>query len=286
MIRKLAIGTAQWGLNYGLCNNLGKTSDQDIKLILNLAKRLGISIVDTAQAYGDAESRMGAHNMIDFNVVTKINGLKSKECVQQIPEQIYRSLERLGIENMYGVLLHNAEDLSEPHGREIVSTLEALKSSGHILKIGVSLYDEDQADFVLKIFTPDILQVPLNVLDQRFLINGYLREFKKRGIEVHARSIFLQGLLLMQPDQVPQYFKRFLPSLRSWHRAANEQAMSLCTAAMSFVTTLDDVDFAITGFANFDQFNSVTQDISLNSIFDATNLESFDRGLINPSTWT
>ena len=104
--------------------------------------------------------------------------------------------------NVYGLLAHHADDLLVPGGRRVFEEMQRLLEEGLVRKIGVSVYSGQQIDSILELYTPDIVQLPLNLFDQRLLESGHLEKLKRRGVEIHARSVFLQGLLLIEPDQV------------------------------------------------------------------------------------
>jgi aryl-alcohol dehydrogenase-like predicted oxidoreductase len=187
---------------------------------------------------------------------------------------------------VYSVLIHNADDLLVEGASAIVHALESLKSTGKVRKIGVSVYESAQVRAVLELFTPDIVQAPVNVLDQRLIADGTLAMLRSRGVEIHSRSVFLQGLLLMPLDEVPRYFDPIRPLLRRWHRRCREQTMSPSEAAFSFVKGLGEVDCCLVGVQSLAQFQQCLRDFSNANSFDSDSLSCDDPAFLNPSKWS
>ena len=167
---KLGLGTAQWGMKYGVSNTQGQTLPKEVEKILILAHGAGISLLDTASLYGNAEQALGQCDLSSFRIITKTprfgKDFISEVDVECISQTLFASLQRLGVKSIYGLLLHNAEDMFVPNGNQLISALEWLKSEGLISKIGVSVYNSSQIKKALSLFKPDIIQLPVNVLDQ------------------------------------------------------------------------------------------------------------------------
>lgn len=163
--------------------------------------------------------------------------------------------------------------------------MRELKEKGEVQNIGVSVYDGAQVDAVLKVFKPDIIQLPINVLDQKMLLNGQLARLNQEGVEIHARSVFLQGLLLMPLREIPIYFDPIRPLLARWHAAAHAQGMTLIQAALSFVRDIPYVDTVLVGVENLAQFQSCVADFLIDARFDASGLACNDPMFVNPALW-
>ena len=284
---KIGLGTVQWGLDYGISNNGGITPASEVKKILKRAKELGICVLDTAPTYGSAESKIGENkNLNSFRIISKTIHFNHNESIQDFTNSLHASIQILGGKQLYGVLFHRPKILLDPNGMERWAVLESFKLRGLIKKIGVSIYTGDE---ILKLFpkyTIDVIQVPLNVFDQRLIKQGHLKKLKDGGVEIHARSIFLQGLLLMTPERWPKYFLPFLKKLRAWHTLLKEQNVTALEAATSFVVSQSEVDIALFGVSNVKQLEEIKA-ASLttidNNIF--RKLASDDASLINPSNW-
>lgn len=289
MVPALGLGTVQWGLLYGVANVVGKTPAQEVDAIVRRARRLGIRVLDTATQYGDAESVLGRSDLTGFDVVTKTPSFRSETIssrqVAELVSAFQDSLDRLGRSHVHGLLLHHADDLFAQGGYELVRAMDALKASGRVRCIGVSVYDGQQLDAVLKLFRPDIVQLPLSVLDQRLLRSGHINQLKKAGIEIHVRSVFLQGLLLMPLAEVPHYFAPIRSLLTAWHDAARAHGATLAQAALAFVRDISGVDVVLVGIENEAQLAACYSDFTAKGQFDATGLACDDPRFVNPAQW-
>ena len=209
-INKLGLGTVQWGINYGISNLSGITSKNEVKKILNKARSENIKLIDTASQYGDAEEVLGLNNLKEFKVITKTNKF-SKNTILKSDQELFKlnflkSLEKLSINSAYGLLIHNVDDLFKEGGINIIKCLKSLQEKRLVEKIGVSIYNTYQIKKTLEIFKPDIIQLPINVFDNRLIRNGTLRYLSDKNIEIHARSIFLQGLCFIETNKLNKYF--------------------------------------------------------------------------------
>lgn len=288
-IGKLGLGTVQWGVAYGITNKVGKTAPDQVNAILSEARESGVKVLDTASMYGSAESVLGANQLDSFKIVTKTPKYGVPYIDHKHVDQMYnafdRSLEKLAVNNVDGLLVHHAQDILVDGGERLVAGMERLKGLGKVSKIGVSIYDGEQLERLLQIFTPDLVQLPLNVFDQRLIHSGWLQRLCEKGVEIHVRSVFLQGLLLMPLEEIPTYFKPIRPLLESWHAAAREQGMSLVQAALAFVRDLSEVDQVLVGVETVSQFQACLQDFLTPASFDAVGLACDDPAFVNPVLW-
>lgn len=288
-LARLGLGTVQWGLSYGLANQNGMTTPAEVKEILAAAQCNGIQVLDTASAYGTAEAVLGANSLEGFRVVTKTPKFStpaiSDSQVSHLIDVFHQSLRKLSSKQVYGLLMHGAEDLLVPGGNKLLAAMRALKESGAVEKIGVSVYDSEQAVAVLNQFTPDIVQLPISVLDQRLLLDGSLERMKNAGVELHARSVFLQGLLLMPLGNIHKYFDPIRPLLARWHAAVEARGMSPTQAALSFVRDIPFVDTVLIGVESLDQFRSCSADFEVAASFDASGFDCPDPKFVNPAHW-
>lgn len=288
---KIGLGTAQWGMPYGVSNKLGQTSIEEIKRILKVAHSAGISLLDTASLYGNAEQALGESDLSSYRVITKTPKFGKDSVLKADADELVRtfnaSLRNLGLNSVYGLLVHDVNDIFAPNGSNLLDALERLKSQGYASKIGVSVYTSSQINKILDYFKPDIIQLPINVLDQRLIRDGTIAYLSGLGIEVHARSAFLQGLLLMKiNDDMPKYFEPWGPLLSKWHSFCSDQLISPLHAALGFVCGLKDISYALVGVENQKQLKEIL-DISttLNS-FAFEQFASDDLELLDPSVWS
>ena len=196
-----------------------------------------------------------------------------------------QSLDKLCLERVDALLAHHAPDILVEGGHRLIAGMEQLKELGRVSKIGVSVYDGDQLESLLREFTPDLVQLPLNVFDQRLIHSGWLQRLHEKGVEIHARSVFLQGLLLMPLTNIPTFFDPVRPLLECWHAAASAQGLSLVQAALAFVRDLSEVDHLLIGVESLMQFQSCLDDFSFPAKFDATGLACDNASFVNPSLW-
>lgn len=182
-------------------------------------------------------------------------------------------------------MVHHADDLLGPSGPQVARVLYQLKERGLVEKIGFSIYSKEQLDAITPFFTPDLIQVPINVLDQRLKVSGTLTKMKDLGVEIHARSVFLQGLLLISPHELTSYFSPILPVLNLWHRRVQEQKLSPAQAAIGFVNNIEEIDKIIVGVENTQQLEEVIRFDHNIPTFNSDGLNLSGNALIDPRNW-
>lgn len=288
MIRKLAIGAAQFGLNYGIANKSGMVPRGDISEIIALARACGIDTIDTAIAYGSSENVLGEVGVEDFKVVTKLPPLENsyKDITTSVRDEITASRQRLKVRSLYAVLLHRASDLFAKDGSQLLRALEDLRADGVVEKIGVSFYQIDDLRRVTDSVSLDIVQVPLNVVDRRFQSSGWLGRLKERGVEVHTRSAFLQGLLLMELHRIPEKFSPWRSLWENWHLTLDKANTTPLAACLSYPFSCPEIDRVVIGLDNVKQFREILSTIiAIKKLPDTSFMTSTDADLINPSSW-
>lgn len=280
---KLAIGTVQFGLDYGIANAGGRVASHEIVRILATARRAGIGLIDTAVAYGDSEDRLGKAGVAEFNVVSKLPALTHDAAM--ITDKVRASLARLRKPDLYGLLLHRSSDLLGNKGQEVFASLCALKHEGLVKKIGVSIYDPEELEPLIERYEIDLVQSPYNVLDRRIETSGWLARLKERGIEVHARSVFLQGLLLMPKARRPARFAQWAPQLEAWDHWLAETGQPPLAGALSFVIAEGMIDRIVVGVDSDRHLQEIIAASGLPGPPAPLSLASNDRHLINPAMW-
>ncbi len=290
----LGLGAVQFGLNYGVSNRVGKPAQADVARMLATAAAGNISVIDTAPEYGDSEAVIGSSLPArhTFRLVTKTRRVAAASIGDAEVENIHRdldaSLARLGQSKIFGVLIHHVADLLKPSGERFVGALESLRASGRVSAIGVSAYDGNQIDAVLRRFRPDIVQLPLSALDQRLVRSGHVAKLASIGVAVHVRSVFLQGALLMRPEELPAHLLGVRPYVEAFRKAGEFAGLSPLAAALSFARNVGGVDTVLVG---------VTTTQELRQVLDAwdtagPNSPKFDlpepppdEALIDPRRW-
>jgi aryl-alcohol dehydrogenase-like predicted oxidoreductase len=188
---KLAVGTANFGLVYGAANVNGRLSDAKLNQIMKVAKHSSVTTFDTAQGYGDSEERLGSFLNDKTQVITKIEVcLKEHSAAPSLRQLLKKSLRRLRCDQIYAVLLHHPEVLVGQNGAAIVRELQHLKGEGLVKKVGISIYDPEILNDVIKFFHLDIVQLPFNIFDRTVYLTGWAEKLKQQDIEIHARSVF------------------------------------------------------------------------------------------------
>lgn len=222
---RLALGTAQWGAVYGITNSAGRPSSAMVERMLGAASRAGVAMLDTACAYGEAEQVIGAGIAVrDFEVVTKTDP-RLAAGAEGIEASIEASLAALGRERVYALLVHHGEILLT-EGAAHWRALERAKRRGIAGKIGVSVYHPEVLRMLLDRFSIEVVQLPASLYDQRFARSGLLDELARRGVEVHVRSIFLQGLILLAPEHLPAHFSDLARHQRRLHAHLAAQGLT------------------------------------------------------------
>lgn len=292
MKMKLALGTVQFGLDYGISNPEGKTPGEEVGEILYSAARHGVRILDTAALYGTSEEVLGKNLPAghQFDIVTKTPGLEKKSVAcnnaLHLEETFLRSLDRLRQSTVYGLLAHDADSLMGEGGSLLWQKMLELKARGMVKKVGASVYTGRQIDLLADRYHLDIIQLPISILDQRLLAGGQLSKLKGKGVEVHARSVFLQGLLIMDPDSLPSYFNSIRNHLREYHRFIKARGIDPVRAALGFVAGLEEVDVVICGVNNLLQLEEICQAVKypVESLMFA-DFAIDDTSMLNPSQW-
>jgi len=283
----LIIGTAQFGLDYGIANQDGLISLEEGKKILDYSILSGIDAVDTAVLYGKSESNLGIIGVEKLKVITKIPKIPNSDIdiLEWVQETVQGSLERLNINKIYAVLLHQPDDLLGPSGKEIYSGLLDLKKSGIISKIGISSYSIDEIKKVLNSFSFDIIQTPLNIIDRSLVASNLIDDLKKQEIEIHVRSIFLQGALLLPKNKIPKELNNWAHIWRKWDDWLKTNDIDPIHACLSYVKSIKGIDKIIIGIDSLEQIMTIVEKYNKKSLIDFPDISSDDHLLINPSNW-
>ncbi|MBI3096128.1 MAG: aldo/keto reductase [Rhodocyclales bacterium] len=289
---KLGLGTVQFGLDYGVSNRAGRTPEAETGRILRLAADSGIRVLDTAAGYGKSEEVLGRTLPAEhpFHIVTKTPALRAgedgREFVDRVRASIRLSLSRLSQEKLYGVMVHRAEDLLSIQGDRLMKTLLEFRQMGVVEKVGVSVYSGEQIDAILARHPVELVQLPVSVLDQRLIGSGHVAKLKRAGIEIHARSAFLQGLLFMSPDELPAYFSPIRDHLAEYRACIESLGLTPLQAALGPVLAQPELDHVILGVNIVGQLQEILAAQAVQ--VDAGSLARFaltDSAMLDPSRW-
>lgn len=287
---RLALGTVQFGLPYGVANTQGQVNYKQAETMLRSARTAGIDTLDTAIAYGEAETVLGHIGVTGFRLISKVPAIRETEgsVDDWVVAQTEKSLERLRVPCLSGLMLHAPDDLLGPYGKALARGMQRVRDMGLAERIGVSVYSPEQLAALADFLPLEIIQIPSNVFDRRFSETGWLDRLAAEGVEVHARSAFLQGLLLMPPDLVPIKFAPFRPLINSWHRwlagqvAAGRSAVQACLAHVASYPTVARIVIGADSAAQLEEIIAASTAVSQ---LAPTSLSSPDSPLINPSKW-
>ena len=287
MAATLALGTAQFGLRYGVAAPDYQVPESEACALLDLAHRSGISMLDTAPAYGESEAILGrclAARKAPFQIVTKT--LPRSDADSAGP-RFAASLARLGCRSVHGLLVHHAGDLLCPEGERLFAFLAERRARGEALKIGVAVYTRAEAEAVLERYRLDIVQLPVSVFDQRLEADGTLAAIKRMGVEIHARSVFLQGLALMDPEGVPPALASARPLIARFRAALARQGVSPVAGALAYVCRLAEVDRIVVGVHSAGQLmECVTALRTPPPRVDFSGFACTDERVVDPRRWT
>lgn len=250
---RLGLGTVQFGLDYGISNRSGRPSTEEVRAMLADAAAAGIEVLDTAPIYGDAETRIGEAMPAEarFRIVTKTMPVNAEEVgaddARRLLDDVEQSRRRLRCDRLHGLLAHRAADLFKPGGERLIEAMEEARRRGWVERVGASVYGAEDIDALLRLWTPGLVQLPMNALDQRLCRSGHLQKLSDLGVEIHARSAFLQGLLLMEPEQTPAFFAPIRPTLAALRAGWHDAGLTPVEGALAHVFALPQVATIVVG---------------------------------------
>lgn len=246
---KLALGTVQFGLDYGATNTRGRPGYPEVLAILQTAVEGGITHFDTAASYGNSEEILGKALrelgvIDDVTIVTKIKHLTGddEQNRKTIEESLEQSRIHLGLDQLPLVLFHRGEDA------RYMDFLETFCARGWVRRLGVSCGTDAGAAREL-VDDPRVraMQVPFNILDRRHETSGLLKRGRQRGMRVYARSAFLQGLLAAPEEQLPAYCHEVIPVRRHLLSLAQAYGLNLAELALRFVLSVPEISHVLVG---------------------------------------
>ncbi|MDE0540081.1 MAG: aldo/keto reductase [Rhodospirillales bacterium] len=293
-LRRLGLGTAQFGLDYAIDCRETRPDEPQIAEILAAAAASGMDVLDTAPAYGNAETILGrtlppTHR---FRIVTKTTAFPDDRMTpanaDALIDQFHRSLSALRVRSVYGLMIHKVDNLLGAGGGHLFEAMETLRADGVAGKIGASVYSADQIELILDRFPIDLIQLPVSILDQRLIESGHLRVLKQRGVEVHARSAFLKGLIFADPAALPSHFGPVGNTLSELRFRAGEAGLDVATAALTFLLDLDDIDTVLIGVTKTSQLAKVLDGVRESAGARIRSPQSFsvaDPAIVNPALW-
>jgi len=294
---KLCLGTVQFGIDYGVQGGR-KNCKSEIFDILRFAIANGIDTFDTAPAYGNAEEVIGefisAFKAPSIKVISKLGSdciadVSPRDYKKTIAEEITKSCAALSMSKLDGYLLHDSRQL---YDEDVLHVLGGLRDEGRIDNVGVSIYSPDDALLAANSEIIDFIQVPYNALDHRLERNGFFQLAKRNSKTVFVRSVFLQGLLTMDPDAFPDYVAHARDRARAFRMICTEAGYDLVDGCLAYVKNNKDIDYLVFGVNNLSQLNEIVRkfdnidDVPESFIFRIR--EEFidvDESIVNPALW-
>lgn len=284
MKNKLCIGTAQFGLNYGIANTVGQVTVSQARDILEHGRANKIQTLDTAIAYGNSERVLGRVGVQDFDVVTKLSVTPLDSMVgENFEKQIRESLQRLQVNKIYGLLLHQPLQLIEKNGQLIFDAMQKAKQDGLVEKIGISVYEPKDLDELCNQYIFDLIQIPFNIIDNRW--DAWLQELHFRKIEIHVRSVFLQGLLLMPEQTRPKKFDKWAALWCRWENWLKESNLTPLEACLRYALSKPEINKVIVGVDSKEQLQQIIKAAKSDLRGIPPNIQTNDSRLLNPGNW-
>ena len=271
---KLGLGTVQFGQDYGVSNTTGQVPKEEAARILARAAAGGVTLLDTAANYGDAETVLAGLDTAPFRIVSKTSSVKNG--VEAVIARARQSAQTLKTDTL---LVHAAADLEDA---KLWPALQALKTEGLFRKIGISTYYNDNPAALAARFKPDVMQLPFSILDQRLLADGSLKRLSELGVEVHARSLFLQGLLFM--EEPPENLAWATRELRSVKSHIIKTGIPLLSAALHFVLQRPEIAIGLVGVTCVKELDAILA-APVPPGLDWSGCAIHDEKILTPSLW-
>lgn len=282
----MILGTAQLGLNYGISNKEGQPSLEQASEILEIAHSHEVKILDTAFAYGDSEKVVGELNQGRFEVISKLPDLSKLELSEdynEINTFLSSTLQNVKQQQLNAYLLHSIDNLTIK-GELLWRQLQTSKEKGLTKKVGYSLYSPKQLDIFFDRYKPDIVQIPMNILDREFQKSGWLKKLKDNGVEIHVRSVFLQGLLLMPYEEQILKFPTHKNTWDLFRKELREFEGTVLDYCLGFIKGLEEIDEIVIGANSAKELNEIMVS-DLNNYSVPEELSTSDPKLIYPYNW-
>ena len=284
-MNRIILGGAQLGLPYGLLGTGEKLKALEVKDLLDAAESIGIQTIDTAIAYGTSESVIGDYSNSRFKIITKLPPLPNdvNDVSGWVRQKIDGSLTRLQTKKIDALLLHHPQDLTGEFGVKLEKVIRELLSEGVVKRFGVSIYAPDELTTIVGHFPIDVVQTPFNVFDQR--ITPWLETLSRNGIEVHARSVFLQGLLISPANARPARFRKWEAQFNQFDNWVSELSMSAISVCLGVALNQPGISHLVVGALNSSQLLETAAQIPKEFSHRSDAMQTNDPALIDPRVW-
>lgn len=284
---KLALGTVQFGIAYGIANTAGQVPEDEAAKIIAVARDAGIDTLDTAAAYGESEQVLGRIGTAGWRIVTKVRAMPegTHDPRAWVRDVVARSLANLGTPGVDAVLFHRAQDLLGPGGAALWAGLRDAKNAGLCARVGFSIYRPDVLAALPAEMIPDLVQAPFNVFDRELESSGWADRLAEQGTALHLRSAFLQGLLLMPPTERPARFHPFDATFARWDDFLAETGQHPLEAALGFNLSRPWAERVVVGVDTAAQLIGILAAAGQTGPPAPADLAVTALELIDPSTW-
>ena len=287
MKNRIILGSANFDHIYGVKKNIIKKNE--IKKLFDLAFKKKVRTIDTSPTYSHSEKIIGVLNNNRFKIISKIpklpKNIKKKNIQKWLNTIVTTSLKNLKIKKFECLLVHNSESLLTKNGSEIYKSIKNIKTKGLTKKIGVSIYDFDVLEKILNKFKFNLIQAPFNVLDQRLVEKERLIKLKKQNIEVHVRSIFLQGILLLKKNLLSKELKSFNKELIVWKNWLKKNKLNALQVCLLHVLNHNKLDGIVVGCDSKNQLSEILKVKKIKNNISLAGLNIRNKKLIDPRKW-
>lgn len=285
---KLVIGTANFGNKYGISYKNNISNNRELRNLLKTARKNKINFLDTSINYNHKKGIYDFYTFKKFNLISKLSFTekekKNKEIDQIFLKKIFEIKKKYNIKNFYGILFHNIDDLSFFDKKKLKSKIDYLKKEKICNKFGASIYDPKDLKKVLKTFKPDIIQLPLNILDDRFFKTGWLAKLKRMKIEIHARSIFLQSLLLIDYKDSSKSFYN-IGILKKFEDYCKSKRISKLDMCINHIKKFKQISHIVIGVQNSFQLKTIIKSFKKKRFKTTFKTSNISRRIIDPRLW-
>ena len=283
---KLGLGTVQFGMDYGINNAKGKVLKEEVFEILEVAWNNGIDMLDTSALYGESEYVIGQflkENDVPFEIVSKLPPCDADD----IETRFCESLKKLNRDKLFGYLIHDFDSFRK--NRHIWDILQKMKSQKKVEKLGFSLYYPEEAEYIIRENVEfDMVQVPFSIFDQRF--SGIFEVLRERNVEIHVRSVFLQGLVFKNALTMHEIFDNFRDKLSSLHSISQDINVSISALCLNFAVLNEYIDKVIIGIDSLsnlqENINALRYQDRVGDVYNSLlNLKEGNEKIILPFNW-
>lgn len=283
------MGTAQFGMSYGIANYNGQIPAKAVRNILDVASQAGINYLDTAVAYGDSQKVLGDAGVSDWKIITKLPKLpqlssSNGDVGNWVKFNVDKSLKQLGVNKIDTLFFHEPQDLLTETGISLLKAVNEFKSLGLINKIGISIYSPNELEDLIHLHPFDVVQCPYNAFDTRIVDSGWADYLNHRGIEIYARSLFLQGLLLLDLNGRPPYFKKWSSLFNRWHQYLLEYELTPLEACLNAALNEPIISKFVVGIDSADHLKEIIA-VKVDNLTPNFSEKITDISLLHPSLW-